>query len=286
LLHLNLLTEEQPSKAAVLLFGKQPHRYIPSADINCLHFHGTEVVKPIPSQQVYDGTVFEMIDAAVDFIMSKLTRTVVPSTEKVASNVKYEIPYEVVREAIVNALAHRSYTSKAGVQVMLFSDRLEIWNPGALPEGLTVDQLRKPHHSIPRNRLLCEPLFLTHYIERAGTGTLDMISLCAKNGLPEPQFRSEGEHFVATIWRDWLTNDLLSGLGLNERQLKAVSYVRSKGEIANSTYQELTGVAKRTAHRDLVNLVEKGIFIKHGTTGKGVVYRIIIKGVMNGPKGS
>ncbi len=130
-----------------------------------------------------------------------------------------------------------------------------------------------------------EPLFLTHYIERAGTGTLDIIRLCTGAGLPEPQFRSEGEHFVATIWRDWLTDDVLAGLGLNERQLKAVAHVRAKGEIANSTYQELTGAAKRTAHRDLLDLIEKGVFEKHGTTGKGVVYRMISKGATKGPKG-
>jgi predicted HTH transcriptional regulator len=232
-----------------------------------------EVAKPIPSQQVYSGTVFEMIDAAVDFVMSKLARAVVPSSVQVASDVQYEISYKVVREAIVNALAHRSYASKAGVQVMLFADRLEVWNPGSLPEGLTVDQLREPHHSIPRNRLLCEPLFLTHYIERAGTGTLDMISLCSGAGLPEPQFRSEGEHFVATIWRDWLTDDVLAGLGLNERQLKAVRTVKEKGEIASGPYQDLTGVEARTATRDLVDLVEKQVFTKYGER-RSAVYRL------------
>lgn len=273
LAHLNLMVNEQPSKGAILLFGENPTQYVTSADINCLHFHGTEVAKPIPSQQVYKGTLFEMVDAAVDFVMSRLVRSVVPSGKQVASDVQYEIPYKVVREAIVNAVAHRSYTSKAGVQLMLFADRLEVWNPGGLPEDLTVEQLRHPHHSIPRNRLLCEGLFLAHYIERAGTGTLDMISLCAEAGLPEPQFRNEGEHFVATIWRDWLTDDVLDGLGLNDRQIKAVRYVKENGEIASGKYQEMTGVEARTATRDLVDLVEKQVFTKRGEK-RSAVYRL------------
>ena len=95
-----------------------------------MHFHGTEVQKPIPSYQTYRGTLFEQVDEAVDFVLGKLDRTVTPSKTAVASDVSYEIPKMVIREAIVNAVAHRDYTSNAGVQVMLFADRLEIWNRG------------------------------------------------------------------------------------------------------------------------------------------------------------
>lgn len=272
LAHLDLLADGLPTKGALLLFGDRPKRHVPGADINCLHFHGTEVAKPIPSQQVYQGTVFEMVDSAVDFVMSKLTRRVIPSSQKVASDVEYEIPYKVVREAIVNALAHRSYTSKAGVQVMLFADRLEVWNSGGLPEDLTIAQLRKPHRSVPRNRLLCEPLYLARYIERAGTGTLDMIKFCTEAGLPEPQFRSEGEHFVTTIWRDWLTEDVLTGLGLNERQTKAVKYIKIHGKISNPEYQEETGATKKTATRDLSDLKSQNVVEQVGERGPGVHY--------------
>jgi predicted HTH transcriptional regulator len=115
--------------------------------------------------------------------------------------VDYELPREAVAEAIVNAVAHRDYTSNASVQVMLFADRLEIWNPGELPPQLTVDNLRRPHASIPRSPRIAEPLFLARYIEKAGTGTLDMISQCAQVGLPAPEFRQDGGQFIQTLWR-------------------------------------------------------------------------------------
>jgi predicted HTH transcriptional regulator len=106
----------------------------------------------------------------------------------------------VIREAIVNAVAHRDYTSKGSIQVMLFSDRLEIWNPGSLPHALSLEKLRHPHGSFPANPLLAEPLYLTKYIERMGTGTGDMIVRCREAGLPEPEFAlSDG--FVTTIRR-------------------------------------------------------------------------------------
>lgn len=99
--------------------------------------------------------------------------------------VDYEIPRAAIAEAIVNAVAHRDYTSNASVQVMLFSDRLEVWNPGELPVGLTPEMLYNPHPSIPRNPLIADPLFfLAHYIEKAGTGILDAVELCRLHGLP------------------------------------------------------------------------------------------------------
>jgi predicted HTH transcriptional regulator len=286
LAHLNLLVGSVPSRGAILLFCDQPERFMPSAEITCLHFHGTEVAKPIPNQQVYRGTLFDMTDKAVDFVMGCLARRVELSPASVASDVTYEIPDGAVREAIVNAVAHRNYASKAAVQVMVFADRIEVWNPGGLPEDLTVDQLRRPHHSVPRNRLLCEPLFLAHYIERVGTGTLDMIRLCREAGLPEPEFHPEGERFVTVIRRDWLTEGLMAQLGLNERQRKAVAYVRAHGRITNSDYRKLTGAIKKTASRDLDGLVAKGVLARMGTTGRGTSYYLATKGDMNGTKGT
>ncbi len=272
LAHLNLLAKSVPTKGAVLLFGNTPERHIPSAEITCLHFHGTEIEKPIPSQQVYHGTLFELVDQAVDFVMARLARLVEPSSASPESRIRYEVPYRVVREAIVNAVAHRNYASRSGVQVMVFANRFEVWNPGGLPEDLTVDLLRGPHPSVPRNRLLCEPLFLAHYIERAGTGTLDMIHLCTEAGLPEPEFLNEGERFRLIIWRDWLTDAAMDKLGLSDRQKIAVGIARRMGRVTNRDYQKVTGVSDRTVLRDLNDLVNKGIFQKVGITGRKTHY--------------
>ncbi len=145
--------------------------------------------------------------------------------------------------------------------------------------------LREPHGPLPRNPLIAEPLFRTKYVEKAGTGTTDMIADCLEAGLPEPDFAQHGPHFVTTIWRDWLTEDVLAGLGLNERQLKAVKYLKTEHQITNAEYQDVAKVAKRTAHRDLAELVEKGILKKIGTRGKGTHYLLSRNRVTNGPIG-
>ena len=200
LAHLHLLKNGRPTNAAVLLFGRSPQRFLLSSEIKCAHFHGTRVAKPIPSYQVCKGTAFELVDQAVDFVLSKINRAIGTRAESVQAPRTYEIPPEVVIEAIVNAVAHRDYTNNGSVQVMLFADRLEVWNPGRLAPPLTLEKLRVAHPSVPGNPLLAECLYLAEYIERMGTGTLDMIRRCVGAGLPEPEFTSDGD-FVTTIRR-------------------------------------------------------------------------------------
>ena len=200
LTQLRLLRNDVPTHAAVLLFGKEPQRFIYNAEVKCAHFHGTQRQKPIPFYQVYKGTLFELVDQAVNFVLSKINLAVGTRAFSAQAPTAYEIPPEVVSEAIVNAIAHREYTSTASVQVMLFADRLEVWNPGGLPPGLSLQSLRQPHGSYPANPLIAEPLYLAKYIERMGTGTGDMIARCTAHGLPEPTF-GVTDGFVTTIWR-------------------------------------------------------------------------------------
>jgi predicted HTH transcriptional regulator len=281
LAHLNLLEGKYPSHAAVLLFCDDPQRFLPIAEVKCLHFHGTEITKPIPSYQIYKGPVFHQVDEAVDFVMSKLARAVGTRAQGPEAPVEYELPKGAVAEAVVNAVAHRDYASNAGVQVMLFADRLEVWNPGELPPALTPERLREPHPSIPRNPLIAEPLYLAHYIEKAGTGTLDMIARCLEMGLPEPDFEQRAGQFVVTIWRDWLTEAVMAGLGLSDRQKKAIRHLKEHDRVTNAEYRTLTGSTPKTAARDLDDLVQKGILLRLGER-RGVHYVRAPKSDRNG----
>ena len=158
-------------------------------------------VKAIQSYQIYKGTVFDLVDQSIDFVMSKLNRSVGTRALGPQAPVEYDIPQEVVAEGIVNAIAHRNYTSNASVEIMLFSDRLEIWNPGTLPPSLTLESLKKIHSSQPANPLIAQPLFLAKYIEKVGTGTVDMYDQCRKAGMKPPEFRLDNGFFILTIWR-------------------------------------------------------------------------------------
>jgi ATP-dependent DNA helicase RecG len=286
LTHLALVDGERPTRAAILLFGQRPEKFLPSAEIKCLHYHGTRQEKPIPSYQVFKGSLFEQIDAAVDFVMARLRRSVAPRSGGARADVGYEMPREVIAEAIVNAAAHRDYRSNASVQVYVFADRIEVRNPGELPPSLTPEALRVTHSSVPRNVRLAEVLWFAHYIEKVGTGTLDLIAGCQSADLPEPDFRQSGDEFLVTLWRDWLTEEVLAGLALNTRQHAAIAVVKSARRIDNMAYRQLFGVTKPTATRDLEELVTKGLLRKVGRTGKGTHYVLRPNGLMKGSKGS
>ena len=111
-----------------------------------------------------------------------------------------------------------------------------------------------------------------------------MIAGCQKAELPEPEFFQEGDQFVLRIWRDWLTADFVAGLDINDRQRKALAHLKQVREIGNSEYQSLVGASKRTAHRDLTDLVNKNVLERIGTTGRGTAY-VIRKRAAKGPNG-
>ncbi|MGD0094828.1 MAG: DUF4062 domain-containing protein [Planctomycetota bacterium] len=282
LTHLHLLHKGQPTNAALLLFGRDPQRFLPCSEVRCMHFHGTEIERPVPFYRIFKGTVFAQVDMAVDFALSKLNRSVGTRAESSQAPVRYEIPPDVIHEAIVNAVAHRDYVSAGAVQVSVFADRVEVWNPGVLPAPLTVESLRHPHGSIPRNHHLCEALFLAQYIEKFGTGTLMMIRECLAHELPEPAFAQRGGEFTITLWRDSLTDEVLAGFGLNGRQLKAIAHLKGTGRITNVVFQKVAGGSPRTALRELSALVDAGILRLVGS-GRGSFYVLAGKRAKNTP---
>lgn len=269
--HLNLLCGNKPTNSAVLLFCVNPQQFFHSAEVKCIHCHTTEYRRPFASLQTYGGDIFLQADQGRDFVLSKINRPVGTRGTGIAAPAIYELPPEAVGEAIVNAVAHRDYHSNAAVEIRLFSDRLEIWNPGHLPSNLTIDSLRSDHPSVPNNPLLAESLYLARYIEKAGSGTQTMINLCKEAGLPEPVFEQRHGSFVVTLWRHWLTDQLLAEYNLNSRQLQAIGYLKSNERITNADYQKLSGVHRKTAARDLDGLVERGIIDRIGEK-RGIHY--------------
>ncbi len=197
---LNLTRNSKIANSALLLFSANPQQFFPSATVKCAHFHGVVVQKPIPDYKEFGGTIFEMTDKAVDFILSKINLSTGTRDNTNLVDTHYEIPRAVIAEAVINALAHRDYYSKGSVQVSVFSDRIEIENPGRLPNEITVDDLKKVHASYPHNPILAYCLFLTGAIERFGTGTLEMINKIRSGGLVEPIFIS-GNTFKVILWR-------------------------------------------------------------------------------------
>jgi predicted HTH transcriptional regulator len=274
LIHLNLLRSDKLTNAAILLFGKSPHRFFLQAEVKCVHFPGTEVCKPFLSYKVYSDNLFEQVDKAVGFVVDIIKQAVIQQRHTPQFKRPFEIPVFAIQEGIVNAVAHRNYNVTSGVQVMVFTDRVEVWNSGSLPPELSVDDLKKPHTSFPANPLLANALYLANYIQKTGSGTVEMVKQCRAQGVPEPEFvLIRNVEFRTILARDIYTKDILAKLSLNERQIKAVNFVKEHGQITNKEYVKLTSVASRQALTDLKGLVEKKVFSAIGK-GRSVRYSL------------
>lgn len=142
---------------------------------------------------------------------------------------------------------------------------------------MNVEDLKKPHASHPNNPLLAGTLYLADYIQQVGSGTLEMLKQCRAQKAPEPEFiLIRNVEFRTILARDIYAEDVLIKLGLSERQVKAVKFIKVRGRITNKEYQERFGLKKRQSTDDLKVLENKGILKKVGTTGRGTYY--ILKG--------
>jgi len=195
----------------------------------------------------------------VDEVMKFITRHISVRYEfegKPKRKEVWEYPLEAIREAVINAVVHRDYTAPSNVQVEIYDDRIEIWNPGRLLPGIIIDDLyKKEHKSVIRNKLIAQIFYDIGHIEKYGSGTIKIIDFCKRGGIPLPEFKEVSGGFSVVLRKDIYTEEYLRNLGLNERQIKAVMYVKEKGKITNKEYQEEFAVSKATATRDLTELV-------------------------------
>jgi ATP-dependent DNA helicase RecG len=267
-------------RAAVLLFGDDPQALFPTAQVHVGRFGAGGTI--LDDRRI-GGDLFTQLDEVVARLRSYLqVRLEVPGEPSgggladLQRREVWEYPLDALREALVNALIHRDYTALGDVQVRVSEDRLDIWNPGGLPAGLSSEDLRREGHvSRPRNPLLAQVFYYAGLVEGWGTGTTRMIAACRGQGLPEPEFHEEAGGLRVTFRTNPFAPDRLRAIGLNERQVQALADLHARGrqgELTNRQYQDLTGASRATASRDLEELIEHGLLRRIGRTGRGTRY--------------
>jgi len=147
-------------------------------------------------------------------------------------------------------------------------------NEGKLPPEVPVEKLKTEHLSKPRNTLLADVFYKAGFIESWGRGTIKIMEKCQEQKLPEPDFEEEYGVFVVKFYHDKWNEENLKKLGINERQIKAVIYVKEKGKIINKEYQEINNCSRNTASNDLRRLVENHILKESGVKEAGSYYDI------------
>lgn len=256
-------------RASILLFHPNPEKYITGAYIKIGFFESDSDLR---FQDEIHGNLFEQIEKTTELLFTKYIKALI-SYEGLNRVETYEYPKEAIREALLNAVAHKDYLGGIPIQISVYNDKLMIWNEGQLPENWTVKNLLEKHASRPYNPDIANALFRSGYIESWGRGTIKIINECKKAGIPEPVFTYDSSDISVEFRKDIYDEKYLQSLQLNERQVKAVLYLKEKGRITNKDYQEINNTTDRTALRDLETLIELNIIKRIGEK-KGAYYEL------------
>lgn len=268
---LRLMLDGKIKRGALILFGKDPNRFYPNVAIQIGRFGKDDA--DLRFQEQLEGNISWLLVRVPQLLNEKfLTKQI--SFEGLQRIEKGEYPVAALREMLLNAMVHRTYMG-AKIQMRVYDNKLSIWNEGILPEGLDEESLKVHHVSKPRNPLIADVCFKAGYIDSWGRGTLKIINSCKEAGLPEPEIKEFNGGVLVTLYKDHLSEEQLKQLGLSERQIKAVFYVKEKGRITNKEYQELNDISKPTATRDLKELTQSFEILKaEGGLGAGRFYII------------
>jgi ATP-dependent DNA helicase RecG len=269
LTNLRLINEKGKLKcAALLLFGKDPLKYFTQAYFKIGRFGQTD--HDLKFQDTIEGNIFEMTDKVLQILYSKYLTSPI-HYEGTLRIEKLEYPEPALREAILNAIVHKNYAATT-IQLSVYDDKMILWNPGALPHELTIEQLKKKHASYPRNKNIAEIFFKAGYIEAWGRGTNKIMEAFKRVGLPEPEFVEHAGGIQVIFQKDIYTEEYLRQAGLSDRQIKAVLFAKIHGFITNAIYQQINDLKQTVSSLDLKSLVKKGILVMSGSKGRGARY--------------
>ncbi|MCK4808813.1 MAG: putative DNA binding domain-containing protein [Candidatus Aenigmarchaeota archaeon] len=260
-----------PTIAGILLFGKNPHRNITQCEIRADRYVGDSMTEWIDRKDIY-GTLFDMIKQTENFLLKNM-RT---SAKVVGFKTEFrtEYPVEALREALINALVHRDWHSPNAILVRMFGSHVDILSPGELLRPLKIDDIKKDDYvPLSRNKTIIEVFGTLGMMDKRGTGFLRIRDAVNKWNLPPSQFTEKTGYFRIRFVNPMIQSiPVIGELNLNERQ--RMFFEKFTGDnITTKDYIELIGCTKRTAIRDLGELVKLNLIAQKGpVTGRGRYY--------------
>jgi ATP-dependent DNA helicase RecG len=264
-----------PSVAGILLLGKDPQRFFPQARVAVVQYAGKEMGESFLKREI-EGTVPAQLEEAEAW----LARTTLHAVELrgMDRTDREEYPRDALREAVLNALAHRDYSQRGDrIRIYAFADRIEVHSPGGLGGPMRLDNLLERRWS--RNATLVQGLVALETIEELGFGLDRMVAAMAAAELPAPEFREVGDTFVVTLHgpgatflqeqearRQTVQQGPIAARSPDERLVWVLDHLRTVGPLSPGSYAAAIGVSIDTAKRDLRELVAHGRIRAEGTT--------------------
>lgn len=276
-----------PSLASFLIFGLYPQTFFPQLTVTAVVIPGIQLGETgdlgerFLDNKKIEGTIPQMISQTVDFIVKNMKVRTIIREDDAKRDDKLEYPIPAIREAVINALEHRdysTYTEGMSIQVRMFNDRIEIQNPGGLYGEVTMDEIISSKKDI-RNKNIVRILEDLKVLENRGSGIPTIIREMKELRLEPPIFEEKrGDFWVIFKNYTLLTKqdkEWIKGLefNLSENEALALSFLRKNGVMTNSDYQKLSNLNRDKSLVEIKDLVNKGILNVQGT-GRGTSYKL------------
>jgi ATP-dependent DNA helicase RecG len=265
-----------PTLAGLLAFGTWPQKYYPSMTITFVRFFSTDRSQKGPRGErfmdnaQFDGRLDEMVDEAVGRCLMNMRQSTL--IEGILHQNIPEYPEEAVREALINAVAHRDYSPYvlgSQIRIEMFADRLEIMTPGGLFGPVTEANLESTQST--RNQLLMRILSEIGLVENRGSGIEAMLTALRLAHLEPPHFQDTRTYFAVTFSNQTLLDpetvawmNRYASISINPRQRTALAYLYRHKQITNPEYCRLNNVDSQVTTRELRGLVEAGVVTMQG----------------------
>ncbi|MBN2730582.1 MAG: putative DNA binding domain-containing protein [Bacteroidales bacterium] len=267
---LKLTDGKKIKRAAIIMFGKDPMRFYPNIQVKIGRF-GVDAAD-LRFHEIIEGNLVHMYHEVQVLLNHKFL--IRPITFEGFQRLEHDLyPTAALREMLLNALVHRTYMG-ATIQMRVYDDRLSIWNEGALPYDLSLEDLKKEHSSRPRNPLLANACFLGGYIDAWGRGTLKIINACKEAGLPEPEIVQMNGGISMTLFVHASPSDDGKASGKRRESVGKTSseILKACMEKSEITIPELAlkiGVTERSIERNIQKLQQEGFLRRSGGRKEG-----------------
>lgn len=255
-----------PSTAGILLFGKNPQRFLSEAFIICSHFKGIAGREAIAAHDCV-GNIFRQLDEAENFVKSRLNKEF--SIKGIKRQEKLEIPENALREILINAIVHRNYQIHSPIKIAIYDDRIEIYSPGIFPGPLKPEQLELGLTYI-RNRIICRIFREAGYIEKLGSGIPTLFQEYQRYGLPKPSVL-EGAGFVKCILP---RKPLYVSEKVADYESKLIDLFHIHEQLTVQDVIQSCAISRQTAVRWLNTLIQNKT-IKRVGKGPATCYKIV-----------
>jgi ATP-dependent DNA helicase RecG len=197
--NLKAMHGEALTVAGLLFFGYRPQEHLPTARMDFARFAGTTAGEVILDHKTLNGQLSQQLFGMEDLLRLHMSNK--GNIREFEPETRYEMPLEMLREALVNALVHRDYSLSAPIRVLMFDDRLEVHSPGGLPNSVTVENIRAGIH-VERNPIILSLMAKLGLMTRLGTGILRILRLASEANLPAPDLVENETEFVVTLYRE------------------------------------------------------------------------------------